>query len=349
MPNQRYDRRTLLKALACLGAQNVLPGRLAAGASSMDPAQRVQQSLSDRSQMGKQPRRRVRVGKGTVLADDGSLLRMVHGYVHDHFLPYYTDVQWWRAMRDVGHFNTVRVMAFLGSWPKSTQVMDLKILLPRLDGMVDLAAGEGLYLLIDNHSECCGNQDVPNDTAFWEAVAPRYRDRTHVFYELKNEPWQYSGLPEYVQTMYRVMRPLAPETHIIVWTIENLIDVADPLAMIRSLPEVDYRNASVGFHPYATFRRRQKVCDALGLSSLGCEPRMQQLLQLIETLKSNYPTVMTELAPNAAGAPDSGFLMTMEKMGISWGYLGGQGFTDASDGRTYGSSADKISIVWPKD
>ena len=298
---------------------------------------------------GKQTRGRVRVGKGTVLADDGSLLRMVHGYVHDHFLPYYTDVQWWRAMRDVGHFNTVRVMAFLGSWPKSTQVMDLKTLLPRLDGMVDLAAGEGLYLLIDNHSECCGNQDVPNDTAFWEAVAPRYKDRTHVFYELKNEPWQYSGLPEYVQTMYRVMRPLAPETHIIVWTIENLIDLADPLAMIRSLPEVDYRNASVGFHPYATFRTRQKVCDALGLSSLGCEPRMQQLLKLIETLKSNYPTVMTELAPNAAGAPDSGFLMTMEKMGISWGYLGGQGFTDASDGKTYGSSADKISIVWPKD
>ncbi len=139
---------------------------------------------------GKQPRGRVRVGKGTVLADDGSLLRMVHGYVHDHFLPYYTDVQWWRAMRDVGHFNTVRVMAFLGSWPKSTQVMDLKTLLPRLDGMVDLAAGAGLYLLIDNHSECCGNQDVPNDTAFWEAVAPRYKDRTHVFYELKNEPWQ---------------------------------------------------------------------------------------------------------------------------------------------------------------
>lgn len=133
MPDQRHDRRTLLKALAYLGAQNVLPARLAAGASIEDPTQRVQQSLLDRSQMGtagKQTRGRVRVGKGTVLADDGSLLRMVHGYVHDHFLPYYTDVQWWRAMRDVGHFNTVRVMAFLGSWPKSTQVMDLKTLLP---------------------------------------------------------------------------------------------------------------------------------------------------------------------------------------------------------------------------
>jgi hypothetical protein len=295
----------------------------------------------------KQPRGRVKVGNGTVLADDGSLLRMIHSYVHDHFSPYYTDVHWWRAMRDVGRFNTVRVMAFLGGWPRSTQVMDLDTLLPRLDGMVDLAASEGLYLLIDNHSECCGNQNVANNTAFWKAVAPRYKDRTHVFYELKNEPWQYSGLAEYERTMYGVVRPLSPETHIILWTIENLIHISDPIALIRSFPEADYNNASVGFHPYATFRRRHRLFNALGLSSLGGEPRTRQLLKLIETLKSLYPTVMTELAPNVAGAPDSGFLMTMEKMGISWGYLGGQGFTDASDGKTYGPSGGKIFIEWP--
>jgi hypothetical protein len=271
---------------------------------------------------------------------------MIHCYVHDHFSPYYTNVDWWRAMRDVGRFNTVRVMAFLGGWPKSTQVMDLKTLLPRLDSMVDMAAREGLYLLIDNHSECCGNQNVANNTAFWREVAPRYKDRTHVFYELKNEPWQYRGLAEYERTMYEVIRPLAPETHIVLWTLENLIHVADPLALVRSFPEVDYANESVGFHPYATYRRRHKLCDALGLSSHGREPQTRQLLKLIETLKSAYPTVMTELSPNAAGAPDSGFLMTMEKMGISWGYLGGQGFTDASDGKTYGPPSSRISIQW---
>jgi hypothetical protein len=136
------------------------------------------------------------------------------------------------------------------------------------------------------------------------------------------------------------MRPLAQETHIILWTIENLIHVADPLALVRSLPEVDYANASVGFHPYATYRRRDKLC--------GREPRTRQLLNLIEILKSAFPTVMTELSPNAAGAPDSGFLMMMEKMGISWGYLGGQGFTDARDGKAYGPSGGKVSVAWPK-
>jgi hypothetical protein len=77
---------------------------------------------------------------------------------------------------------------------------------------------------------------------------------------------------------------------------------------------------------------------------------MQQLLKLIETLMSAYPTVMTEIAPNEAGAPDNGFLMTMEKMGVSWAYLDGQGFADASNGKTYGwTKGDKISILWPKD
>jgi hypothetical protein len=167
---------------------------------------------------------------------------------------------------------------------------------------------------------------------------------------LKNEPWQYSGLAEYERTMYQVMRPLAPETHIILWTIENLIDLTDPLALVRSFPEVDYSNASVGFHPYGTYRIRQKVCDALGLTSYGCAPRTRQLLKLIETLKSTYPTVMTELAPNAAGAPDNEFLMTMEKMGVSWSYLNSQGFTEARSGKTYGrNTGDKISILWPKN
>jgi hypothetical protein len=186
-------------------------------------------------------------------------------------------------------------------------------LLPRLDGMVDLAAEAGLYLLIDNHSECCGNQDVANDTVFWKAVAPRYKDRT-------------------------------------LWTIENLIHLSDPLALVRSLPGIDYSNASVGVHPYATYRTRQKICDALGLTPYGREPRLQQLLTLIETLKSQYPTVMTELAPNEAGAPDSDFLMVMEKLGVSWAYLGGQGFRDAGSKTTYGwTKGDEIQIVWPRN
>jgi hypothetical protein len=312
--------------------------------ASPPSAQTLRHSPSNRR------RGRVRVQNGTVVTDDGSLLRMVHSYVHDFFSPHYTDFNWWRSMRDVGHFNTVRVMAFLGAWPKSNQIMDLKTLLLRLDSMVELAEAQGVYLLIDNHSECCGNQDVANDTLFWRAVAPRYKDYPHVFYELKNEPWQYSGLADYERTIYQVIRPLAPDTHIVLWTIENLIHVSDPLALIRSLPGIDYANESVGVHPYGTHRIRQKLCDAIGLTSFGREPHSRKLLTLIETLKSAYPTVMTELAPNAAGAPDRDFLMTMEKMGVSWGYLGGQGFTDASNGKSYGpSKADELHILWPKD
>src|ERR1700743_149006 len=105
MPDRHHDRRTFLKMLTYLGSQRLLPTRLAAAASVSHPLG-INTTLLDRNQMpGKQPRGRVRVGNGTVLADDGSLLRMVHSYVHDHFSPYYTDVNWWRAMGDVGRFN----------------------------------------------------------------------------------------------------------------------------------------------------------------------------------------------------------------------------------------------------
>jgi hypothetical protein len=293
-------------------------------------------------------RGRVRVANGTVLADDGSLLRMVHSHIHDHFLPFFGDPAWWQVVRDIGRFNTVRAMGYLGGWPKSTQIMDLETALRALDTMVELSAQAGLYLLIDNHSECCGDQDVPNDSAFWEAVGPRYKDCTHVFYELKNEPWQYEGLAEYERTMYRLLRPLAPDTHIILWTIENFIHLEDPVSLVRSLPEVDYSNASVGFHPYQTIRKRHKFFDAIGLRSLGRKPQMDLLLERVADLKSEYPVVMTELAPNAAGAPSQNFLMTMENMGISWGYLGGQGFVNAATGQAYGESREPLSIQWPE-
>src|ERR1700727_2690169 len=103
MLDERHDRRTFVKALAYLGSRRLLPARLAADTSITNHEQRVKENLSAKNQMPtarKQPRGRVRVGNGTVLADDRSLLRMVHSYVHDYFLPYYTDVTWWRAMRD---------------------------------------------------------------------------------------------------------------------------------------------------------------------------------------------------------------------------------------------------------
>src|ERR1700743_1563649 len=105
MPDRHHDRRTVLKMLADFGSQRLFSTRLAA-AAPVNHQHRIAKILLARNQMsGKQPRGRVRVGNGTVLADDGSLLRMVHSYVHDHFSPYYTDVHWWRAMGDVGRFN----------------------------------------------------------------------------------------------------------------------------------------------------------------------------------------------------------------------------------------------------
>lgn len=189
-----------------------------------------------------------------------------------------------------------------------------------------------MYVLIDNHSECCGNQDINNDSMFWTAVAPRYKNQTNVIYELKNEPWQYNGNAAYEETIYNLVRKFAPDTHIIAWTIGNLMDVKKPLEFIRAAPGINYANTSIGFHPYGTYGK------------------IDSLLTIIKTLKGAYPVIMTEIAVNDSGAPDVSFIRTLESMNISWGYLAGQGFTDTKTNITYGwTKGQSIKVWWPVD
>ena len=277
---------------------------------------------------------------GTLRADDGSLLRMTHGYVHDFVYNDYTSLAWWQQMHDVGHFNVVRVMAFLGSWPNSAQTMDVPTLTARLDIMVELAAQSGMYVLIDNHSECCGAMNETNDTTFWNAIAPRYADATNVIYELKNEPSysDTSALAGYEKRMYARIRGSAPHTHIICWTISQPLDIASSIMAMFAMADadIDYTNASVGVHPY----------NAAG--------NVAGLLSLYGTIKGRYPLVMTEVVTDGdSGAPPgASFAASLEQLGISWSLLEGQGFKDASTGTVYGwvgSTDPGIRITWPED
>jgi hypothetical protein len=277
---------------------------------------------------------------GTLRADDGSLLRMTHGYVHDFVYSDYTSLAWWQQMHDIGHFNVVRVMAFLGGWPNSAQTMDVATLTARLDIMVGLAAQSGMYVLIDNHSECCGAMNEANDTNFWNAVAPRYANATNVIYELKNEPSysDTSALAGYEERMYARIRGYAPHTHIICWTISQPLDIASSIMAMfaRADTSIDYTNASVGVHPY----------NAAG--------NVSGLLSLYRTINAKYPLVMTEVVTDGdSGAPPGeSFVASLEQLGISWALLEGQGFKDASTGTVYGwvgSTDPGITITWPED
>jgi len=286
-------------------------------------------------------RDRARVSRGTLVAEDGSILRAVssHTINSPEWSRLYNDVNWWRDLHDIGHFNAVRAGAFLGSWFGRGYSMDLPTIEGILDTFVSNAAKTGMYVIIDEHS--AESFTTPTDwklnAQFWSAIAPRYKDHTNVLYELKNEPdvgKNLSALPGYENSAFALIRSLAPDTPIIAWSLESIIAVDDQYGLLKLLAQgnrINYSNAAVGYHPYEATGQEQRLAE---LAS-----QMQQ---------AGYPIVMTEYS--ASTLPLS-YLHSLEAAGISWAFLDGTGFTDNDTGKTYGccSTPNPINIIWPKD
>jgi hypothetical protein len=55
---------------------------------------------------------------GTIVAEDGCILRGVaaHPFPFDPYQTYWSDVTWWQNLHDIGHFNIVRVGAWLDTF-----------------------------------------------------------------------------------------------------------------------------------------------------------------------------------------------------------------------------------------
>ena len=95
-----------------------------------------------------------------------------------------------------------------------------------LDEVVSRAAERGVYVLIDYHAiERYDTQGIDERLrAFWDTIAPRYADQSHVLYELFNEPTEPAsgGLDtwrtwrETAQPWVDLVRDHAPDTPIVV-------------------------------------------------------------------------------------------------------------------------------------
>ncbi|GIW68820.1 hypothetical protein D6792_02520 [Candidatus Parcubacteria bacterium] len=305
-------------------------------------------------------RGRVRVGHGTVLTDRGTILRAVHAARK-------RPTEWWRRMRDEFGFNTVRLdvrftsfntnqggqdsMSNLLSESQITQIVQ------ELDYAVAKAKEMGMYVIITNFTSCCGQYNEEVDRFFWRTIAPRYKDETHVIYELHNEPvgypgwscstqWQrdmvreYSG---YMVRLYQLVRSLAPQTHIILWTpmysladhgkflyawvtgtqpqVSGPEDSKYPMSCWQDLfskvaagqNTIDYTNASVGIHAYPGHVWGQPTT---------------QVWSWVERLRNEgYPVFVTEFSqfcddePYETNANISRIFSYLEDKQISWAYL----------------------------
>ncbi|MDD5688217.1 MAG: discoidin domain-containing protein [Elusimicrobia bacterium] len=262
---------------------------------------------------------------GQLCADNGAPLRGDTPRVGNSSWPSNPDgagtnskAEWQRA-RDEFHFNTGRLFVYrdqrttFGLSGLGWTTTDWCI--TQIDKAVQYAEELGMYIII-NYSHHPIGYGVYEDTwkfnniqaanltkadhlEFWDKVARRYKDKTHVIYEWDNEPigyridhWTQKDI-DYQAFMYKYIRDRAPDTHIIMWSFPSPVvcQTCDPnlsfVTVVSSgttpslaLTPIDYSNASVGWHAYW-------IGDCAYDGNCMGGVRVRELVQ-------TYPSIMTE-------------------------------------------------------
>jgi hypothetical protein len=280
-------------------------------------------------------RGRPHMSGGTVRADNGQLLRTSDLCVMQWCPWIWENESWYTCLRDKQNFNTVRAGVFIGRWcdDPDGEYATVPIVLSQLDVVVDIAARLNMYVIIDNHSSCCGRYDYARNAEFWSAVAPRYRDRTHVLYEIQNEPTggnnYWDELIQFEKDMFHLIRGHAPQTPVITMSFMNWGGPGMKATTDKSASgadAIDYSNAAVGFHFYGG----GDYADIL-------------------KLKDAYPCIMTETAPDESIGMTVEILENqikwLDQNGISWSFMDTYGIKGQGDGE----GKLGIPVTWQAD
>lgn len=231
--------------------------------AASEPLMSVHQFTGDRGSSPINPtlRGRPRVIGGTLRTDTGQIMRGATMDIRKQANPPCNQQAVWDNYRSLG-LNLVRLDVKTDANGSGRAVADQ---IPFLDAAVECAAKARMYVM-PLVSIVPGNYDLAQLTAFWSVVAARYKDRTHVFYEMTNEPvsgggywgqanqWTAPKLAD-LRGIYDIMRAAAPNTHVILFSTTNL--APNPTSW-RAVPQgfeaagapIDWSNVSIGFHHY---------------------------------------------------------------------------------------------------
>jgi hypothetical protein len=262
------------------------------------------------------------------------------------------DPKYWSDLKSVG-INAIRLVAF-DAWqrshgaPGSRQAYpytdlynsrETADMLAEFDLIVNQAAAHGMVVMLNYHD--VGGYKDPDFTKpagpdgtfprastwqyvnrFWNVVAPRYANRTHVFYELLNEPVQWSP-DDYTATdvrhfraLFQRVRAAAPKTHIVVCSFATHLSSEDrtmrDVAYEMKAAGIDFSNASLGFHPYnSNFPQGNTSAPILDL---------MKNFTVINT-EQNFPAglIGNSADPDASGMEgDRLGVQSMERLHTSW-------------------------------
>ncbi|WP_424362170.1 glycoside hydrolase family 5 protein [Methylocystis parvus] len=161
-----------------------------------------------------------------------------------------------KRIRDAG-FDHVRVNFFGLQHAGRNGKLDEKVL-RRLDGVLDQAAAEGLWVVLDQHdSDSCDSEPESCKgrlASFWRQIAQRYAGSKHsVAFEILNEPgWrmEYGGWNAVVSAALSEIRRVDPTRIVVVAALNN----GAPEAVTKlQLPDND-RRLVVTVHYYNPMR-----------------------------------------------------------------------------------------------
>ena len=193
-------------------------------------------------------RGRVKVANNTIVTDTGTLIRgaRVSLDIWDE-TPTQANIT---TMKNSRGLNAFHIYAEYPGGGSSGGYNATKV-----DKVVDLADTNDLYVVLTIGSG--GGNGTFNQafvTSFWNFYAPRYKDKTHVVYEVCNEPQAWSA-PYNSNTLtmeknaYSQIRGLAPDTHIMMMSYSQVVNPTQAATECAGLG-VTWDNASVAFHTY---------------------------------------------------------------------------------------------------
>lgn len=201
------------------------------------------QLLADRGRPGFQ--------YNTLVSDAGRLLRGAH-WSTDFNGGQLPNRAWVTAMRNKG-LNALHLYAEADGYGYSPGTLASSV-----DTLVEWTSQDGLYLVITIGG-------VPNynfGRDFWRFYAPRYKNRTHVIYEIYNEPQNdintgrsQPSSPATLQLerdLYNLVRNNAPNTPILLFSYGFFGDGPSVLQDVRALgATINWSNAAIAFHGYS--------------------------------------------------------------------------------------------------
>jgi hypothetical protein len=100
-----------------------------------------------------------------------------------------------------------------------------------------------------------GTFDLQKVQSFWDFYGPRYARRTHVVYEIQNQPELTCDAPLAAETYdmeratYARIRAVAPDTHVVLFSFHAIPSTLTLTAGLDAMSGfVDWSKASVAFH-----------------------------------------------------------------------------------------------------